>query len=126
MSAWWPTGSLGGGILAGKGRPKTGGKELRSEFYPFYDEPMWSKCQKLLDVLRILAAEKGTTVAQVSINWVLAQPGVVCSLMGATKPEKAAENAKAGDWELNAEGTRLYREKIQGDYGIGFSYKIRE
>ncbi len=97
-------GSLGGGILTGKmQKPVTGGKELRSGFYSFYEEPMWSKCQKLLDVLRGIAGDKGTTVAQVSINWVLSQPGVTCSLMGATTPEMAYENASAADWELTAD-----------------------
>lgn len=104
-------GSLGGGILTGKmEKPVTGGKELRSAFYSFYEEPMWSKCQELLDVLRGIAGDKGTTVAQVSINWVLAQPGVTCSLMGATTPEMAYENASAADWELTA-GELSYIEK---------------
>jgi methylglyoxal reductase len=97
-------GSLGGGILTGKmEKPVTGGKELRSLFYTFFEEPMWSKCQKLLEVLRGIAGDKNTTVAQVSINWVLAQPGVICSLMGATTPEMAYENASAADWELTAD-----------------------
>lgn len=97
-------GSLGGGILTGKmEKPVTGGKELRSAFYAYYEEPMWSRCQKLLDVLRGIAGDRNTTVAQVSINWVLAQPGVTCSLMGATTPEMAYENASAADWELTAD-----------------------
>jgi len=97
-------GSLGGGILTGRmQKPVTGGKELRSAFYSFYEEPMWSKCQKLLDVLRGIASDKNTTVAQVSINWVLAQQGVTCSLMGATTPEMAYENAKAAEWNLTVD-----------------------
>ena len=97
-------GSLGGGILTGKmQKPVTGGKELRAVFYPYYEEPMWTKCQTFLDVLRKVAAERGVSVAEVSINWVLSQPGVTCSLMGATTPEMALENAKAADWELSFE-----------------------
>lgn len=104
-------GSLGGGILTGKmEKPVTGGKELRSAFYSFYVEPMWSRCQEFLKVLRGIAGDRGTTVAQVSINWVLAQPGVTCSLMGATTPEMAYENASAADWELKA-GELDYIEK---------------
>lgn len=105
-------GSLGGGILTGKmEKPVTGGKELRSVFYSFYEEPMWSKCQKLLDVLRGIANDKGTTVAQVSINWVLSQPGVTCSLMGATTPEMAYENASAAEWELAADELAFIEKK---------------
>lgn len=94
-------GSLGGGILTGKmEKPVTGGKELRSLFYSFYEEPMWTKCQNLLAVLKVIADDRGVPVTQVSINWVLAQPGVTCSLMGATTPAMAVENVKAADWEL--------------------------
>jgi methylglyoxal reductase len=107
-------GSLGGGILTGKmEKPVTGGKELRSAFYSFYEEPMWSKCQKFLDVLRGIASDRGTTVAQVSINWVLAQPGVTCSLMGATTPEMAYENASAAEWELTAEEMAYIEKKYK-------------
>jgi aryl-alcohol dehydrogenase-like predicted oxidoreductase len=107
-------GSLGGGILTGKmQKPVTGGKELRSAFYSFYEEPMWSKCQKLLDVLRGIAGDKGTTVAQVSINWVLAQPGVTCSLMGATTPDMAYENASAAEWELTADELAYINAKFK-------------
>jgi methylglyoxal reductase len=107
-------GSLGGGILTGKmEKPVTGGKELRSAFYAFYEEPMWSKCQKLLKVLRGIAGDRGTTVAQVSINWVLSQPGVTCSLMGATTPEMAYENASAAEWELTADEIAYIDKKYE-------------
>jgi aryl-alcohol dehydrogenase-like predicted oxidoreductase len=107
-------GSLGGGILTGKmEKPVTGGKEQRSAFYSFYEEPMWSKCQKLLEVLRGIASDRGTTVAQVSINWVLAQPGVTCSLMGATTPEMAYENASAAEWELTPEEIAYIDKKYE-------------
>ena len=74
---------------------------------------MWSKCQKLLDVLRGIASDRGTTVAQVSINWVLAQQGVTCSLMGATTPEMAYENASAADWELTADELAFIEKKYK-------------
>ncbi len=107
-------GSLGGGILTGKmEKPVTGGKELRSVFYSFYEEPMWSKCQQLLDVLRGIASDKHTTVAQVSINWVLSQPGVTCSLMGATTPEMAYENASAAEWELSVDEITYIEKKYK-------------
>lgn len=94
-------GSLGGGILTGTmPKPDFGGKELRSLFYNFYDEEGWNKVQKLIAVLREITDARNVTVAQVSINWVLGHEGVTCSLMGATTPDMAVENAKAADWEL--------------------------
>lgn len=67
----------------------------------------------LLDILREIAGDRGTTVAQVSINWVLAQPGVTCSLMGATTPEMAYENARAADWELTSEEIAYIDKKFE-------------
>ena len=94
-------GTLGGGILTGTmEKPVTGGKELRSAFYPFFKEPLWSKCQEILAELRKIAEAKGVAVAQVSIAWALAQPGITCSLMGGITPAQSVENAKAADVEL--------------------------
>jgi len=107
-------GSLGGGILTGKIKepPVKEGKEKRSGFYNFFEEPMWSKAQAMIEVLRSIADNRGVSVAEVSINWVLSQPGVTCALMGSTKPQNAIQNAKAADWELTAEELSV----IDGNY----------
>jgi len=94
-------GSLGGGILTGvMEKPEIGGKELRGAFYPFYEEPLWSKCQELLEVLRGIADGKGVSVAEISVAWAIAQPGITVALMGGVKPEESAQNAKAADVDL--------------------------
>ncbi len=96
-------GALGGGILTGriKEKPTVQGKEQRASFYNFYEEPMWTKCQELLRVLRNIAEERGVAVSEVAINWLLAQNGVTSALLGATNPRNAVENAKAAEWELS-------------------------
>jgi len=97
-------GSLGGGILAGKVTALSiGGKELRGTFYGYYAEPMLSKCKELVGFLQKIADNHGVHVAQVSINWVLAQRGVTSALVGSTSPEKAIINAEAADWDLTPE-----------------------
>ncbi len=97
-------GALGGGILSGKlKKPTAGGKEQRVGFYNCFEEPGWSKAQELLRILKGIGDARGTSVPEVAINWVLSQPGVTCALMGATTPDMAIENAKAGDWELTAD-----------------------
>ena len=98
-------GSLGGGILTGafEKPPAASDKELRGYFYSYFNEPQWSKCGKVIDVLRGVATTRGVSVAEVSINWVLAQPGVTTAIIGSTKPENVARNAKAADWELSPE-----------------------
>ena len=97
-------GSLGGGILTGTmEKPEIGGKELRGAFYPFYTEPLWSKCQELLEVLRGVAENKGVSVAEISIAWAIAQPGITTALMGGVRPEESYQNAKAADVDLTDE-----------------------
>lgn len=98
-------GSLGGGILTGKMKKPivNGGKEQRAGFYDFFQEPTWTNCNKVLDVLRGIADGRGVEVSEVSLNWVLAQRGVTTTLMGPTDPEHAAKNVKCAEWELTAE-----------------------
>ena len=105
-------GSLGGGILTGKMKNPivNGGAEQRAGFYDFFYEPMWTACNKVLDVERKIARERGVEVAEVSINWVLAQPGVTTALVGPTDPEHAAKNVKCAEWELTAEELALINE----------------
>jgi aryl-alcohol dehydrogenase-like predicted oxidoreductase len=102
-------GSLGGGMLTGKiTKPiVNGGKEQRSGFYNFYEEPMWTRCNKVLDVIREIANGRGVQVSEVSLNWVLAQKGVTSTLMGPTEPKHAIENVKAADWELTPEEVKM-------------------
>lgn len=108
-------GSLGGGILSGafKQPPVSDEKELRSAFYDYFREPKWTKCNQLLDVLRGIADGRGVAVGEVSINWVLAQPGVTCALMGSSRPETALANAKAADWSLTEQELATIDEAYQ-------------
>lgn len=107
--------SLGGGILSGayKQPPANDGKEQRSVFYDYFREPKWTKCNKLLDVLRGIADARGVAVGEVSINWVLAQPGVTCALMGSSRPETALANAKAADWSLTEQELAIINEAYE-------------
>jgi len=94
-------GSLGGGILAGRTEIlKTGDNESRGSFYGYYAEPVLSRCRELLGCLQKVADDRGVSVAEVSINWVLAQNGSTSALIGSGTPEKAMQNLKAADWQL--------------------------
>jgi aryl-alcohol dehydrogenase-like predicted oxidoreductase len=112
-------GSLGGGILTGafKEPPKVTDKELRSFFYGFFNEPQWSKCNKVIDTLRGIATARSVSIAEVSINWVLAQPGVSTALIGTTKPANIEKNAKAADWELTPEELKKIDDSYAANLG---------
>lgn len=56
-----------------------------------------------LDRVRILADERGVTIAQIALAWVLTDPLDCFPLTAAWKPEEAQQNAAAVDIELTAE-----------------------
>ena len=97
-------GSLGGGILSGayKAPPKIEGNEKRASFYDGFSAAKWEKSNKVITVLQEIADARQASVAEVSINWVLAQKGITTALVGTTKPENLEKNAAAAAWELSA------------------------
>jgi methylglyoxal reductase len=112
-------GSLAGGILTGKmtEKPEVKGAEARGKLYPFYSEPLWSKSQELLKILKKIADERGRTVAEVSTNWVLGYPGVSTALIGAATPEETLENIKATEWELSSEEREIINSNYKRIFG---------
>lgn len=102
-------GSLSGGLLTGRyTQPLASeGSNKRSEFYPYFVEPGWSKCQGLLAALRQVAEAHGAAEAQVAIAWAIAQPGVTCALVGASRPEQAESNARAAELALSPADLQL-------------------
>lgn len=95
-------GTLAGGILTGKYReiPEFEEGDNRAAFYDFFTEPIWSRIQKLLNEIRMIATKRGVTPAQVAINWTFQQPGIATTLVGAKRPSQAEANAAAGTWLL--------------------------
>lgn len=53
--------------------------------------------------LRALADANGCTAAQLALAWVLRQPNVAAAIVGATRPEQVAANARAADLDLPPE-----------------------
>jgi aryl-alcohol dehydrogenase-like predicted oxidoreductase len=56
-----------------------------------------------VEELREVAAGLGCTLAQLALAWAFHQPGVTGAISGTRSPERARENAAAGDLELSAE-----------------------
>jgi aryl-alcohol dehydrogenase-like predicted oxidoreductase len=92
---------LAGGFLTGKyerGAPpppdtRFGRAQQRSKYLS--DENF-----EKLEAWSAFATERGHTVAELAVAWLLAHP-VVCSVIaGATRPEQLVANAKATDWAL--------------------------
>jgi aryl-alcohol dehydrogenase-like predicted oxidoreductase len=105
ITVWSP---LGGGFLTGKykrGEPLPEGSRL-SQRTPAESAPLTHpEPHDIVDELGKIAADRGATVAQVALNWVLRKPGISSLVIGATKPHQLQDNLQAVEWELTEEET---------------------
>ena len=105
-------GTLAGGILTGKFSeiPELPEGDNRKHFYPFFQEPEWSRVRKVVDVLEGIGRERNVPTSQVAINWANRDAGVTCALVGAKRPDQAKANAASAEWELSGEEIRRIEE----------------
>ena len=101
--AWSP---LAGGFLTGKyDRSSTKDTGRLSGANPFGDSKFVDRNWGVLDVVKQVAAEVEHEPAEVALAWVMAQPGVASTLIGASKVSQLARNIAAA--ELRLSGTQM-------------------
>lgn len=112
---WSP---LAGGLLSGKyGRnmqvPEDS-RRLNFDFPPVNKD----KAFDIIDVMQPMAREKGISVAQLAIAWLLHQPAVTSVIIGAKKTEQLEDNLKAIDVKLTPEELQNLDEasKLEREY----------
>jgi aryl-alcohol dehydrogenase-like predicted oxidoreductase len=66
------------------------------------DRYMTEKNWAIVGGLSKFAEDHGHSLLELAFSWLAAQPTVSSVIAGATKPEQAATNATAADWELTA------------------------
>lgn len=102
---------LAGGMLTGRYRdarevqPGTRfGLRHSGELYQrrYWTGPIFEAVATLDDVLR----GRGKTLTHVALAWVLAQPGVTCAILGASRPEQLDDSLRGLDVKLDAEEMR--------------------
>lgn len=97
---WSP---LAGGALSGKiRRNQKAPKDSRLgqiQFVSYEDEVLY----RVVDVLDGIAQERGKTITQVALNWILARPTVSNIVIGARNEEQLMQNLGAVGWSLSAE-----------------------
>ncbi|MEI9934967.1 MAG: aldo/keto reductase [Ferruginibacter sp.] len=99
LMVWSP---LAGGLLSGKYNRTTnpeGARRASFDFPPVNKD----KAFDILDVMHPMAQEKGISVAQLSLAWLLHQPVVTSVIIGATKTEQLNDNLKSIDVKLSKE-----------------------
>jgi len=88
LMVWSP---LAGGLLSGKysrDAETKEGRRVNFDFPPVNKE----KAYDIIDVMKIIAENKGVSVAQIALSWLLHQPAVTSVIIGANKPEQLADN----------------------------------
>ena len=96
-------GGLAGGLLTGKFKeiPTFEPGDNRARFYPFFQEPEWSRCQAFIGKLEEIAAGYGRPVSQLALNYLAQKSFVSNVIVGAKRPDQIIENAKAMEWQLS-------------------------
>jgi aryl-alcohol dehydrogenase-like predicted oxidoreductase len=96
-----PYSPLGKGFLTGAmtGDTKVDPGDFRASLPRFTPEAM-AKNQALVDLLKRVAAEKGSTPAQIALAWLLAQRPYIVPIPGTTRVNRLEENIGAGSVEL--------------------------
>lgn len=88
---------LSGGLLSGKQSFESGPLPgTRFDGNTTYLKRFWhAECFEALDTLREVAAELGTSLAELSLRWLCNRPGADCVILGASRLEHLEQNLEA-------------------------------
>lgn len=113
-------GPLAHGLLGGAYDMETRfeSDDWRSESSAFSGDPFARNLQ-VVERLKKFAFDRGLTVAQVAIGWVLAHPGVDVALVGARRPDQIEGTAQAGDLFLDSDELEEVAELIDDAIEVG-------
>jgi aryl-alcohol dehydrogenase-like predicted oxidoreductase len=108
LMVWSP---LQAGLLTGKFRrdtPKPAVARINELGVPGTVD--FDRLYRIVDVLEAVARERGATISQVAINWVLHKPGVDTVILGARNEEQLRDILKAADFRLTPEESARLEE----------------
>lgn len=104
-----PLSPLGGGFLSGKYRrgeePPQDSRiaEAVESMEEHWERRATERNWATLDVVGTISEETGRSYAQISLNWLLRQPGITSPIIGARMLEQLEDNLGATGWKLTAE-----------------------
>jgi len=111
-----PWSPIAGGFLAGKYKREGNTTRGEGRYEQAKDHPVLGRVLTLeqnwqiVDTVVEVAKKLGKTPAQVALNWVVTQPGVTSTIIGATKLAQLEDNFTAIEFTLPAELRRKLHE----------------
>ena len=98
-----PWSPIAGGLLSGKykrGQEPPEGARFADASNPIYRRRLNDRIYDVIEGIEPIAKEKGCTLAQLSLAWVLQQPGVTSPIIGPRTMEQYQDNIGALDVEI--------------------------
>jgi aryl-alcohol dehydrogenase-like predicted oxidoreductase len=120
-------GVLSRGLLGGawsSGRPAAAG-DMRAHMPRFRRENL-ERNLALVEALRTIADEKGVTVAQIAIAWVLGRGDDIVPLVGTTKRDRLAEVVGALELEFSEDDLAAIERAVPPNAAAGGRYDERQ
>jgi aryl-alcohol dehydrogenase-like predicted oxidoreductase len=102
---------LASGLLTGKAR--RGGEPQGRLKMDRYQEFLTDENFDLVEGLERFASERGVTMVQIALGWLLAQAAVPAVTAGATSPEQVTANAAAAEWAPTSADLAALRTLLQ-------------
>jgi aryl-alcohol dehydrogenase-like predicted oxidoreductase len=118
-----PWSPLAGGFLTGKferGKPPAATARLgmKDRFARYDTERNW----KIIDAVRTVATEVGSTPAAVSLAWLIGKPQVTSVIFGARNVEQLEANLAAADLELAPKHVEMLDQASAFDLGYPYAF----
>lgn len=101
------------GLLTGKFTPDhkfpPGDERARQ---PWFQVENRERVHKAIESVRPIAQALGVTAGQLAVNWILSQPGVTSTIVGARNAAQVRENAQAADFMLSSDQIQSIRREF--------------
>ena len=94
---------LAGGLLTGKYLSEGAQGRLADNFLNLGSRFLSERNKEIVRRLDAFARERGHTILELALSWLVAQPLVCGVIAGATRPEQLEENVRAAQWSLSSE-----------------------
>lgn len=79
---------------------------------PYYSDENIRRTNRFLNAIEPVANEHNATLAQLTIAWTLAQPGITIALVGARNEQQATQNAQAANISLSDKDLIYINERL--------------